>query len=81
MDYIYESLVASIDIEDWDRFQRIVEFDKNDFETAPSKSDYFLIIELTLFTGRSKELKKKPIFLLSLGIQQILQDMRQRFRK
>lgn len=38
---IHESLVESIGIEDWDRFQRIVEIPKEDFETAPGKTDDF----------------------------------------
>ena len=58
---IHESLVESIGIEDWDRFQRIVEIPKDDFETAPEKTDNFMIIELTLFPGRTKEQKGDAI--------------------
>ena len=54
---IHESLVESIGIEDWDRFQRIVEIPREDFETALGKTDEFMIIELTLFPGRTKEQK------------------------
>ena len=32
LDCIHEGLMESIGIEDWDRLQRIVEFDRNDFE-------------------------------------------------
>ncbi len=32
-------LMESIGIEDWDRFQRIVEIDPEDYETAPGKTD------------------------------------------
>ena len=46
LDCIHEGLVESIGIEDWDRFQRIVEIDKDDFETAPGKTDDFTIIEI-----------------------------------
>lgn len=43
--------------DDWDRFQRIVEIPKEDFDTASEKADNFMIIELTLFPGRTKEQK------------------------
>ncbi len=61
LDCIHSGLVDSIDIEDWDRFQRINEYDKADFEMPSFKSDDFMIIELTLFPGRTKEQKKKAI--------------------
>ena len=35
LDCIHEGLMESIGIEDWDRLQRIVEFDRNDFEFPP----------------------------------------------
>jgi 4-oxalocrotonate tautomerase family enzyme len=53
--------MESIGIEDWDRFQRIVEIDPEDFETAPGKTDNFMIMEITMFPGRSKEQKKALI--------------------
>ena len=37
LECIHEGLIESIGIEDWDRFQRIVEIDREDFETAPGK--------------------------------------------
>ena len=58
---VHEALVKSLGIEDWDRFQRIVEIDREDFEIPDSKSDDFLYIELTLFPGRSREQKKAAI--------------------
>ena len=61
LDCIHVGLMESIGIEDWDRFQRIIEIPKEDFETAPEKTDDFMIIELTLFPGRTKEQKKKAI--------------------
>ena len=56
-DCIHSGLIESIGIEDWDRFQRIVEIPREDFETALGKTDEFMIIELTLFPGRTKEQK------------------------
>ena len=61
LECIHEGLVESIGIEDWDRFQRIVEIDREDFETAPGKTDNFMIIEITMFPGRTKEQKKALI--------------------
>ena len=61
LECIHEGLVESIGIEDWDRFQRIVEIDREDFDTAPGKTDNFMIIEITMFPGRTKEQKKALI--------------------
>ena len=61
LECIHAGLMESIGIEDWDRFQRIVEIPKDDFETAPEKTDNFMIIELTLFPGRTKEQKGDAI--------------------
>ena len=65
---IHESLVETLGIEDWDRFQRIVEIEKEDFETAPGKTDGFMIIEITLFPGRTKEQKKDLIERLTASL-------------
>ena len=61
LDCIHEGLVESIGIADWDRFQRIIEIDREDFETSPEKTDDFMIIEFTMFPGRTKEQKKALI--------------------
>jgi len=54
---IHDGIVESLGVEEWDRFQRIIEYDNNDFEKPSFKSDNFMIIELTLFPGRTKEQK------------------------
>ena len=61
---IHEGLEAALGIADWDRFQRIVEIDRQDFE-AQGKTDDFMMIELTLFPGRSKEQKGNAIRLIT----------------
>lgn len=61
LDCIHEALVEALHIEDWDRFQRIIEIKKEDFEFPESKTDNFIIIELTIFPGRTKEQKKNAI--------------------
>ena len=64
-DCVHQGLIEALGISDWDRFQRIVEFDRADFETPAEKSDNFMIIELTLFPGRTKEQKKAAIELIT----------------
>ena len=61
LDIIHNGLVDAFGIEDWDRFQRITEIDKEDFERPDDKTDDFMIIELTVFPGRDKEQKRKAI--------------------
>lgn len=61
LDVVHEGLIEAFGIEDWDRFQRIVEIPKEDFEIPEGKTDNFMLIELTIFPGRSKEQKKAAI--------------------
>ena len=58
LDCIHQGLVDAIGIEDWDRFQRITEYDREDFEFPSFKTDAFMIIEMKFFPGRTKEQKK-----------------------
>lgn len=61
LESVHEGLVEALGIEDWDRFQRIIEYDKADFEFPDFKSDNFMIIELTIFPGRTAEQKQGAI--------------------
>ena len=61
LDLVHEGLIESLGIDDWDRFQRIIEYDKNDFEFPEEKSDGFMIIEVTMFHGRTKQQKQDLI--------------------
>lgn len=65
LDVIHSSLVEALKIEDNDRFQRIIEIEDKDFERPSFKTDNFMIIELTIFPGRTKEQKKKAIELIT----------------
>lgn len=65
LDCVHSGLIMALGIEDWDRFQRIIEIDRTDFETAPGKTDNFVIIELVLFPGRSKDQKKNAIEIIT----------------
>ena len=64
-DCVHQGLIKGLGISDWDRFQRIIEFDRADFEAPAEKSDNFMIIELTLFPGRTKEQKKAAIEIIT----------------
>ena len=68
LESVHNGLVASLGIEDWDRFQRIIEYEKCDFETSPEKTDDFMIIELSLFPGRTKEQKKMAIEMITSNL-------------
>jgi len=61
LDSVHEALIEAFGIEDWDRFQRIVEIEKDDFELPEGKTEDFMIIELTVFPGRTREQKKDAI--------------------
>ena len=61
LEQVHNSLCNALGIEDWDRFQRIIEIDRCDFETSPDKSDDFTIIEIEMFPGRTKEQKRLVI--------------------
>ena len=72
LDSVHEALIETFGIEDWDRFQRIIEFDRADFEAPAEKSDNFMIIELTLFPGRTKEQKKAAIEIITTKLVEAL---------
>ncbi|MBO7485685.1 MAG: tautomerase family protein [Spirochaetaceae bacterium] len=57
-DCIHEGLIDAFGIAGWDRFQRIEEFDKSSWEAPEGKTENFMIIELTIFPGRTHEQKK-----------------------
>lgn len=59
LDAVHTALVNSIQIEEWDRFQRLVEIEDEFFERSESKTDQFTMIELTMFPGRTKEQKAR----------------------
>lgn len=54
---VHEALEATLHIENWDRFQRLYELEEEYFERSESKTNQFTMIELTLFPGRTKEMK------------------------
>ena len=72
LEIIHAGLVEALGIEDWDRFQRIIEIPKEDFEVPEGKTENFMIIEFTLFPGRTKEQKKKAIEIVTENLNKRL---------
>ncbi|MBQ3919318.1 MAG: tautomerase family protein [Oscillospiraceae bacterium] len=73
LDCIHEGLAEAFGIDDEDRFQRIYELDGEDFERASDKTDDFMIIELTIFPGRSTAQKGNAIRYITSKISERLQ--------
>ena len=59
LDGVHRALVDAFEIPESDRIQRLYELDDEDFEISSGKSGDFILIELTVFKGRSREAKKK----------------------
>ena len=60
-DCVHQGLMEGLGISDWDRFQRIEEYDKSCWEAPEGKTENFMIIELTIFPGRTRKQKKVAI--------------------
>ena len=58
MDAVHAALVEALRIPDHDRVQRIVEHAREDFELPPGSSDDFVLVEVTMFAGRSRQAKR-----------------------
>jgi phenylpyruvate tautomerase PptA (4-oxalocrotonate tautomerase family) len=58
LDAAHAALVEALRIPDHDRTQRIVEHAREDFELPPGSSDDFVLVEVTMFAGRSRQAKR-----------------------
>ena len=58
---VHEALVIALGIPGNDRYQRLYELDAVDFECGEGHSERFCMVELTLYPGRSRELKRDAI--------------------
>lgn len=58
LDGIHNALVDAFKIPDNDRIQRLYELNSDHFEFSGLKSDKFVLIELTVFEGRSLDAKR-----------------------
>jgi phenylpyruvate tautomerase PptA (4-oxalocrotonate tautomerase family) len=59
LDAAHAALVEALGIPDHDRTQRIVEHAREDFELPPGSSDDFVLVEVTMFAGRSRPAKRR----------------------
>ena len=57
---VHDALVTSLQIPEDDRHQRLYELEAEDFPN-PGKTEKFTVIELTLFPGRSREMKRNAV--------------------
>ena len=64
-DAVHDTLVDAFKIPEHDYIHRVHRCDKDEFVLAPSKSDKYVVVEMTVFPGRSPEAKAK----LYKGIQ------------
>jgi phenylpyruvate tautomerase PptA (4-oxalocrotonate tautomerase family) len=59
LDGVHDALVHALEIPQDDRNQRLYVLDPENFERRPGRTDRFVVIEIFLFAGRSKDAKKK----------------------
>jgi phenylpyruvate tautomerase PptA (4-oxalocrotonate tautomerase family) len=59
LDTAHAALVEALGIPDHDRTQRLVEHAREDFELPPGSSDDFVLVEVTMFAGRSRQAKRR----------------------
>ena len=59
LDAVHTALVEAFKIPDWDRDQRIFEFENGDFEIPNKRTDYFTLIEIIIYPGRSLNVKRE----------------------
>jgi phenylpyruvate tautomerase PptA (4-oxalocrotonate tautomerase family) len=67
---IHKALVDSLNYPVEKKFQRFISLAAGDFIYPEDRSDNYLIIEISMFEGRSKETKKGLIQLIFTYIQQ-----------
>jgi phenylpyruvate tautomerase PptA (4-oxalocrotonate tautomerase family) len=57
-DKIHDSLVEAFKIPDDDYLYQIIEFDKDNYLYSKKRTEKYILIEMTIFPGRSKKAKK-----------------------
>ncbi|QMS92328.1 tautomerase family protein [Nostoc edaphicum CCNP1411] len=69
---IHTSIIEVLQLTPEKRFHRFFPLDKSDFYYPSDRSDNYLIIEISMFDGRSMETKKQLIRLLIKNINEKL---------
>ncbi len=59
LDHVHDALTDALKIPDYDRTQRVIEHDPENFEIPEGKSAKYALITIDLFPGRPPEAKKK----------------------
>jgi len=58
---VHDGLVNALSMKEGNCSQRLYELDEFNFVRTPGKTEKFTLIELTIFSGRSPEVKKEVI--------------------
>lgn len=66
---IHSALIEAFSYPEEKRFQRFIALDKEEFVFPGDRSERYIILEITMFTGRSIEAKKQLIALLYKNFQ------------
>lgn len=69
-DAIHQALVTSLDYPVEKKFQRFIALAPEDFIYPNDRSEQYLIIEISMFEGRSTETKKRFVQAIFANIQQ-----------
>jgi len=58
LEAVHSAMLDALKIPQYDRNQRVHEYEKDDFMTPPGRTEKFTLIEITMFPGRSIEAKR-----------------------
>ena len=58
LDAVHAALVEALRVPEYDRNQRLHEYEEADFEAPPGRTSRYTLVEITLFAGRSPAAKK-----------------------
>jgi len=70
-DAVHGALVGALKIPENDRNIRINEYQESDFQRPPGKSSRYVLVEITMFPGRTKEAKKNLYKSIIQGLFQL----------
>jgi phenylpyruvate tautomerase PptA (4-oxalocrotonate tautomerase family) len=68
---VHAALVEAFKIPDWDRDQRITEFENEDFEIPNNRTNFFTLIEIIIYPGRSLNAKRELYKSINIRLRDI----------
>jgi phenylpyruvate tautomerase PptA (4-oxalocrotonate tautomerase family) len=71
-DTIHSCIIAALSYPPEKRFQRFIPLEPEDFIHPPDRTEQYLVIEISLFEGRSGDAKKQLIRLLYQKLNEVL---------